>query len=113
MNNMKEKFPETCSMYQSGKLVDLFNLKPDWDPDFERHSMPEFNVNGIFKYLPHSIEFEGHRGDLSVSTVDIAYFSVGADLKHILVHHEPIPISGDIYDAFIAMVKWLKKNNLM
>lgn len=102
---MKEKFPYSSSIKQGQKITEILNLDLSID-----HS---FDISDIFKYLPHSITFNGHRGDLCVSTVDIAYFSIDSDWEHILVHHEPIPIGGDVYDAFIAMIKWLQENNLM
>lgn len=113
---MKEKFPEKIDCMSNPilvmKLAKALGHVNSADPDFER-GMPSYTVGDIFKYLPHSISYNGHRGDLSVSTVDIAYFSVGADWKHIIVHFEPIPIGGSIYDAFYNMVIWLKENNLL
>lgn len=113
---MKEKFPEKIDCINNPTLVmklakELGHVNPA-DPDFER-GMPSYRVSDIFKYLPYSIVYNGHRGDLCVSTVDIAYFSIDGDWKHVLVHHEPIPIGGDVYDAFYNMVIWLKENNLM
>ena len=112
---MKEKFPEKIDAYHRVELACKIETElgvPEWDPDFERH-VPEYNVTDIFNILPHSIEYDGHRGDLCISTMDIAYFSIDGDWKHILVHHEPIPLDGDIYDAFYNMIVWLKKNKLM
>ena len=102
---MKEKFPFVCSESQSATIVELLG------PGFS--SNHEYKMNDIFVHLPHSITYNGHRGDLCVSTVDIAYFSIDGEWKHVLVHHEPIPIGGDIFDAFIAMLRWLKDNDLM
>ena len=110
---MKEKFPENCSLEQGNKIVSILNISYSGDEDFERHELPKFNVTDIFRYLPNSITFNDHRGDLCVSSVDIAYFSIGGDWKHILIHHEPIPLSGDIYDAFINMIIWLKENKII
>lgn len=113
---MKEKFPEKIGMYHKAELAcnieQMLGTVPSWDQDFERH-VPEYNVTDIFNILPHSITYNGHRGDLCVSVVDIAYFSIDGDWRHVLVHHEPIPIDGDIYDAFYNMIVWLKNNNLM
>ena len=113
---MKEKFPEKIDAMNNPILVmkiakALGHVNPA-DPDFER-GMPTYRFGDIFKYLPSSITYDGHRGDLSVTVVDIAYFSIGGDWKHILVHHELIPIDGDIYNAFYNMIVWLKENNLM
>ena len=101
---MKEKFPKFSNPEQSSIIYNALNLKG---------SNSSFTVGDIFNILPASITFDGHRGDLSVTSVDIAYFSIDGDWKHVLVHHEPIPIGGDIYDAFFNMVVWLKENNLM
>lgn len=107
---MKDKFVKTTivnePIFQNTGRADIIN---------ELLGLNErvYFISDIFKYLPHSIIYNGHRGDLCVSVVDIAYFSIDSDWKHILVHHEPIPIGGDVYDAFIAMIKWLKENNLM
>ena len=113
---MKEKFPEKIDSMNNPslvmKLAKVLGHINSADPDFER-GMSSYKIGDIFKYLPHSITYNEHRGDLSVSPVDIAYFSVGGDWKHILVHHEPIPLDGDIYNAFYNMVIWLKENNLM
>lgn len=106
---MKEKFPSWSTMNQAAKIYELLNPNSK-DIDDVPHA---YTISDIFRYLPHSIEFEGHRGDLSISTVDIAYFSVGPDWKHVMVHFEPIPLGGDVYDAFIDMIAWLKKNNLL
>jgi len=104
---MKEKFPlSTISENVYDNRTDIIN-------ELLNVNNKVYQVGDIFKYLPHSITYDSHRGDLCVSTVDIAYFSIDGDWKHVLVHHEPIPIGGDIYDAFISMIKWLKENKLM
>ena len=82
------------------------------DPDFER-GCPNYNVTDIFNLLPSSITYNGHRGNLAVTSVDISYFSINSAWKHVLVHFEPIPMNGDIYDAFYKMILWLKENNLL
>lgn len=113
---MKEKFPASIEVNHDESLaIEIARLLEevnDNDPDFER-GCPTYNMSDIFRCLPHSITYNGHRGDLSVSCVDIAYFSVNNEWKHVLVHHEPIPNKGDIYNAFCNMIKWLKENNLM
>ena len=106
---MKEKFPSWSTMNQASKIYELLNPNSK-DIDDVPHA---YTISDIFRYLPYSITYNGHRGDLCVSTVDIAYFSIDGEWKHVLVHHEPIPIGGDIFDAFIAMLRWLKENNLM
>lgn len=113
---MKEKFPEKIDCTNNPTLVmkiakELGHVNAA-DSDFER-GMPTYRFSSIFKYLPHSIVYNGHRGDLCVTPVDIAYFSVSGEWKHVLVHYEPIPLDGDIYDAFYNMIVWLKENNLM
>lgn len=106
---MKNKFPGYSTMKQAYQIYRILNPAAN-DTDI----IPQaYNISDIFNLLPNSIEFDGHRGDLCVSTVDIAYFSINGDWKHILVHHEPIPLDGDIYDAFYNMVVWLKENNLI
>lgn len=105
---MKENFPNFCSIEQANKIYELLNGTPE-----EGSLINSYTVGDIFKYLPYSITYNGHRGDLSVSTEDIAYFSIGGEWKHVLVHHESIPLGGDIFDAFINMITWIKKNNLM
>ena len=82
------------------------------DPDFER-GCPSYNVTDIFNILPSSITYNGHRGNLVVTLVDISYFSINSAWKHVLVNFEPIQIDGDIYDAFYKMILWLKENNLL
>lgn len=105
---MKDKFPlSTISKNAYDNRADIINEL------LNVKFKGVYQVGDIFTYLPSSITYNGHRGDLCVSVVDIAYFSIDSDWKHILVHHEPIPIGGDVYDAFIAMIKWLKENNLM
>lgn len=106
---MKEKFPRFSSPEQSTLIWNALN------PHVEDAGMlgSSFTMDDIFKTLPNSIEFDGHRGDLCVSTVDIAYFSIDGDWKHVLVHFEAIPIDGDVFDAFFNMIMWLKENNLM
>lgn len=113
---MKEKFIDEINAYNYPDLVIniakiLGHVNPI-DPDFER-GMPTYRIGDIFKYLPHSITYNGHRGDLCITPMDISYFSVGGGWEHILVHFEPIPLNGTIYDAFYKMAKWLKENNLM
>ena len=70
-------------------------------------------MTDIFNILPSSITYNGHRGNLAVTLVDISYFSINSAWKHVLVHFEPIPMDGDIYDAFYKMILWLKENNLL
>ena len=106
---MKEKFPSWSTMNQAVKIYELLNPNSK-DIDDVPHA---YTISDIFRYLPHSITYNGHRGDLSVSTEDIAYFSIGGEWKHVLVHHESIPLGGDIFDTFINMITWLKKNNLI
>lgn len=113
---MKDKFPEKIDATNNPSLVikiakELGHINAA-DPDFER-GMPSYKVSDIFKYLPHSIVYNGHRGDLAITTVDVSYFSVGSSWEHILVHYESIPLDGDVYDAFYNMILWLKKNNLL
>ena len=106
---MNKNFPSWSMMHQASKIY--WELNPNAkDIDDMPHA---YTLSDIFNLLPNSITYNGHRGDLSVSTVDIAYFSIDGDWKHVLVHHEPIPIDGDIYDAFYNMIVWLKNNNLM
>ena len=105
---MKNKFPRYCSLEQAKKIDAVF-----YNNNEDGSLVSSYNVGDIFNCLPHSITYDGHRGDLCVTPVDIAYFSVNGDWKHILVHHEPIPLDGDIYDAFLNMAEWLKENNLI
>ena len=102
---MKEKFPETCSFEQARKIKELLG--------FPTENNIVYRIYHIFKYLPHEITYNNRRGDLSVTTQDISYFSVGSAWEHFLVHFEPIPAGGDIFDAFISMLNWLKENKLM
>lgn len=116
---MKEKFPKSIGVSindtnDNGLCMKIYDLlHPGDDGTRYERWYPSFNMSDIFNTLPHSITYNGHRGDLNVSVVDIAYFSIGSDWKHVLVHHEPIPFDGTIYDAFYNMIVWLKKNNLM
>ena len=104
---MKNKFPlSTISKNVYDNRADIINELLNVENNV-------YQVGDIFTYLPHSITYNGHLGDIYVSAVDIAYFSIDGDWKHVLVHHEPIPLNGDVYDAFIAMIKWLKENDLM
>ena len=70
-------------------------------------------MSDIFNLLPNSITYNGKRGDLCITPVDIAYFSVGGGWEHILVHFEAINYNEDIYDVFLNMINWLKENNLL
>lgn len=105
---IKEKFPDTCSLEQAKKIKKILG-----NPFREDDNITWFNLTFLFQILPHEITYDGHRGDLAVTPQDIAYFSIGEGWKHILVHHEDIPVGGNIYDAFIDMLKWLKENNLL
>lgn len=103
---MKENFPSESNMKQALEINACLGKENGASPML-------YIVGDIFNILPQSITYNGHRGDLNVSAVDIAYFSIDNEWKHILVHHESIPLGGDIFDAFINMITWLKKNNLM
>ena len=113
---MNNKFPNEIGQYYKPdlaiKIAKELGHIPTGDPDFER-GCPNYDVTDIFNILPSSITYNGHRGDLAVTSVDISYFSVSSDWKHVLVHFETIPTSGDIYDAFYKMILWLKENNLL
>ena len=117
---MKEKFPKSIGININDtndnglcmKIYDLLHPGNDNGTRYERW-YPSFNMSNIFNTLPHSITYNGHRGDLCISTVDISYFSIGSNWEHVLVHYEPIPVGGTIYDAFYNMIKLLKENNLM
>lgn len=102
---MKEKFPKTCSWEQATKIKELLG--------YDLCNNIVYGIDYIFSILPEEIKYDGHRGDLAITPQDIAYFSIGEGWKHILIHHEDIPIGGDIYDAFISMLSWLKENNLI
>ena len=106
---MNKNFPSLSTMSQAVKIYKALNPAAK-NIDYMPHG---YTMSDIFRYLPHEITYNNHRGDLCISTVDITYFSIGEGWKHVLVHHEPIPLDGDIYDAFINMIDWLKKNNLM
>jgi len=105
---MINKFPGFCSKEQSDRIYEILNNKPRVDT-----LIGVYSVGDIFKYLPHEITFNGHRGDLAVTVCDISYFAINSDWKHILIHFEPIPNNGDIFDTFILMLEWLKRNNLL
>ena len=107
---MKEKFPIEASVVKSDKIYELIHGEPR---DFNKVPYVHFKFNDIFNCLPHSITFDGKRGDLCVTPHDISYFSIAGEWLHQLVYYESIPIDGDIYDAVINMIKWLKKNKLM
>lgn len=108
---MKNKFPKYASREQS---IKIWNLIRGYDIDVPNNAeVVPATVGDMFIYLPHEITFNGHRGDLAITSVDISYFSVGASWEHVLVHFESIPISGDIYDSFIKILEWLKENNLL
>ncbi len=113
---MNNRFPNEIGQYYRPdlaiKIAKELGHIPGGDPDFER-GCPSYDVGDIFNILPHEIIYNGHRGDLAITTQDISYFSIGGSWEHILVHFEPIPIGGDIFDAFINMLKWLKDNNLL
>ena len=102
---MKEKFPDICSWEQATKIKELLGA--------DTCNNIVFRIDYIFKVLPKEITYNGHRGDLAITTQDISYFSVGGSWEHILVHFESIPVGGDIFDAFISMLEWLKDNNLI
>lgn len=103
---MINKFPGFCSKEQSDKIYELLNGKPSVNT-----LIGVYSIGDIFKYLPHEITYNGHRGDLAITTQDISYFSIGGSWEHIIVHFESIPVRGDIFDAFISMLEWLKDNN--
>ena len=109
---MNNKFPRFASKEQTIKILSIINNE-DLSKLSDRISINNITIGDIFNYLPHSITYNGHRGDLSISVVDIAYFSVGGGWEHVLVHFEDIPIGGDVFDAFIKMLEWLKENNLL
>lgn len=105
------KFPRFASREQS---IKIWNLIRGYDVNVsDSDEVIRVTVSDIFTYLPKDITYNEHRGDLAVTPVDIAYFSVGGSWEHILVHFEDIPIGGDVYDAFIKMLSWLKDNNLI
>ena len=106
---MKEKFPINCSLEQANKISKILYESPSKGGKWRN----SFNIADIFNILPKEITYNGHRGDLSISICDITYFSVGGAWEHVLVHFEDIPIDGDVFDAFIKMLKWLKENNLL
>lgn len=115
MKDIEKKFPESIGYGNHYDLVDKIHTilhGVDDSMAYERYG-PYFNLKDIFTILPSSITFKGHRGDLCVSSIDIAYFSVDSDWKHILVHHEPIGIGENVFHAFYKMLIWLKENNLM
>lgn len=108
---MNNKFPKHASREQSIKILNLIRGYEANIPD--TFKVIPFEIGDIFSYLPHDITFNGHRGDLAITSVDISYFSVGSSWEHILIHFESIPIGGNIYDAFIKMLEWLDENNLL
>jgi hypothetical protein len=106
---MRQKFHGYSTAEQANKIYRALNPNAN---DTDIISQP-YNMSDIFNLLPNSITYNGRRGDLCITPVDIAYFSVGGGWEHILVHFEPIDYNEDIYDAFYKMIKWLKENKLM
>jgi len=109
---MNNRFPRFSSKEQTIKILSIINNK-DLSKLNDRISVDNITIGDIFNYLPKEITYNGHRGDLAITTQDISYFSVGGSWEHILVHFESIPVGGDIFDAFISMLEWLKDNNLL
>ena len=109
---MNNRFPRFSSKEQTLKILSIINNE-DLSKLNDRISIDNITIGDIFNYLPKEITYNGHRGDLAITTQDISYFSVGGSWEHILVHFESIPVGGDIFDAFISMLKWLKDNNLL
>ena len=109
---MNNRFPRFSSKEQTLKILSIINNE-DLSNLSNRISVDNITISDIFNYLPKEITYNGHRGDLAMTTQDISYFSVGGSWEHILVHFEPIPVGGDIFDAFISMLEWLKDNNLL
>ena len=109
---MNNRFPRFSSKEQTLKILSIINNE-DLSKLNDRISVDNITIGDIFNYLPKEITYNGHRGDLAITTQDISYFSVGGSWEHILVHFESIPVGGDIFDAFISMLKWLKDNNLL
>lgn len=109
---MINKFPRFSSKEQTIKILSIINNE-DLSKLNDRISVDNITIGDIFNYLPKEITYNGHRGDLAITTQDISYFSVGGSWEHILVHFESIPVGGDIFDAFISMLEWLKDNNLL
>lgn len=102
---MNKIFPVYCTKEQSQKVNEILEL------DIE--NCPLFGLDYIFNTLPDEIVYNGKRGDLSITPQDISYFSVGNDWKINLVYAELIPANGNIFDAFIKILEWLKENNLI
>lgn len=102
---MNKKFPVYCSKEQSQKVNEILELNIE--------NSPLFGLDYIFNTLPDEIIYKGNRGDLSITPLDISYFSTGNDLKINLIYVEPIPADGNIFDAFIKTLEWLKENNLI
>lgn len=109
---MINKFPRFSSKEQTLKILSIINNE-DLSKLSDRINVDNITICDIFNYLPKEITYNGHRGDLAITTQDISYFSVGGSWEHILVHFESIPVGGDIFDAFISILEWLKDNNLL
>ena len=109
---MINKFPRFSSKEQTLKILSIINNE-DLSKLSDRINVDNITIGDIFNYLPKEITYNGHRGDLAITTQDISYFSVGGSWEHILVHFESIPVGGDIFDAFISILEWLKDNNLL
>ena len=116
MKDIDKRFPEEIGgeygNYDLAEKIHELLFGKDESMFYERYG-PSFNLRDIFKYLPEQITYNGHRGDLAVTPMDISYFSIGGGWEHILVHFENIPVGGNIYDAFYKMLVWLKENNLL
>lgn len=71
----------------------------------------KYSVYDIFRILPYDITYNGKRGYLSVSNTGIAYTSISFNKKLNIIYAENIVYSYDnIFDCFIKVLEWFKKN---
>ena len=102
MNKVVDMFPISPSLEQVNRLNELLG-----------NSFYTYTVRDIFKFLPTEINFDGKRGDLFVSHINMAYFSFGGNWRCEYIISFGWETEGDVYDGFIKMIEWLKENKLI
>jgi len=72
-----------------------------------------YTVDQIFNILPQEIEYNGHKGYLRISPIDIIYSSVETEMQGTVVAiFQYLLHDQTIYDGFIEAIKWMKDHNI-
>ena len=71
-----------------------------------------YTIQDILEILPAQISHNGKIGYLFVGPLGIEYTSLNTDFKVNLVYSASTVPSNDIYDCFIEVLEFLKKNNI-